>query len=158
MELKALLVSPDRQFAERFVNTMGQHIKEVAESHYSQNLDSALYLASHHQPELMFIDETFGEPDLASFVGELRVELPTTVHILLTEEEGRSALVKALCIGARDYLNKDALHPIEFDRCLWGLLPGRDTTERDDNSIGAALWPNSGRRTPLLEFIHKMKT
>lgn len=158
MELKALLVSPDRQFAERFVNTMDQHIKEVAESHYSQNLDSALYLASHHQPELMFIDETFGEPDLARFVGELRVELPSTVHILLTEEEGRSALVKALCIGARDYLNKDALHPIEFDRCLWGLLPGRDKGGSDDESLGAVLWSSPGRRTPLIQFSHKMKS
>ena len=124
MALKALLVAQDRQFADRFTKALGSHTKGCGKIHYSDNIDTALYLASHRLPEAIFIDEEFGESDINRFISELRREMPHSVHIMMTNGRGRSALRKALKVGARDYLVKDELCPTEFDRCLWGLYVG----------------------------------
>lgn len=118
MKWKSLLVAPDRKFAARFAEGLERFCKGKSEIHCCQGIESGLGLASHHLPVAIFIDEVFGETEISRFIREVRRELPHSVHIMMTDGGGATALQRARQAGAWNYMPKNGLDPAGFGRCL----------------------------------------
>ena len=107
----------------------------------------ALHLGSHHDPDVVVIDERFGGPIVSGTIRELQRDLTPTRFLLLTLDDGPEAAERARSWGAYDHLPR-AMETADLLRCLDGVVPPEQVL---DDSAGAV--PLACLATPAGDIV-----
>lgn len=97
---------------------------------------SALQLASHHNPDVLIIDDRFGNLVVSGTIRELRRELTPTRYILLTMDDGEAAAERAHLWGTADYLPR-AMRTDDLLRCFQGMVQPEELVSHAESLVPA---------------------
>jgi len=141
-ENEILLVDDDDTFRETLARALERRNLTVHKSH---NFDTALQLASRHEPPLGIIDLCIGEESGLQVIAALKARYPDMRLVVLTGFASITTAVEAIKLGAKHYLTK----PAGVDSIIDALYHDKGNADLD-----AAQQPMSVKR---LEWEHIQK-
>lgn len=123
--MNVLIVEDDIAFSQTLARRLGHKGYETQiENQYGQ----VLLTARQCQPDAILLDMNLGEGSGLQVIEPLRALLPETKIILLTGFASIATAVKAIRLGADDYLSK----PVDLQTLLFALEGEQEVVNSDD--------------------------
>ena len=121
-QIQVLIVEDNRLDAKVVSEQFRRQGKERFKLHIAGTLARAIEIVKEQQIQLVMLDLSLPDSEgLAAFV-EISAEAPTTPVVILTGNVDESVAVRAIQIGAQDYILKEELHKMMLPRiCRYAI-------------------------------------
>jgi two-component system response regulator RegA len=118
---------------ERFATTLARALERQGwQAHVAHDARRALTAAQEHAPRAAIVDLRLGADDGLALVPELRAEHPGMRIIVLTGYASIATAVKAVKLGADDYLAKPVTSRAVADALVRETLPSAPESAQDE--------------------------
>lgn len=140
-ERHLLIVDDDRPFLTRLARAMESRGYTVTTA---QGVEEGLRAISNTPPDYAVIDMRLGDGNGLEVISELKRQNPQTRALILTGYGNIASAVRAVKLGAHDYLAKPA-DADEIEAALNSVVPGRVTLPENPMSADRVRWEHIQR-------------
>lgn len=140
-ERSLLIVDDDRPFLTRLARAMEGRGYSVTTA---ESVEDGLRAIAANPPSYAVIDMRLGDGNGIDVISELKRRKPQTRALILTGYGNIASAVRAVKLGAHDYLAKPA-DADEIEAALNGVVPGRVTLPENPMSADRVRWEHIQR-------------
>jgi two-component system, response regulator RegA len=140
-ERSLLIVDDDRPFLTRLARAMEGRGYSVTTA---ESVEEGLRAIANHPPAYAVIDMRLGDGNGIDVISELKRINPQTRALILTGYGNIASAVRAVKLGAHDYLAKPA-DADEIEAALNDVVPGRVTLPENPMSADRVRWEHIQR-------------
>ena len=140
-ERSLLIVDDDRPFLTRLARAMEGRGYSVTTA---ERVEEGLRAIANHPPAYAVIDMRLGDGNGIDVISELKSLNPNTRALILTGYGNIASAVRAVKLGAHDYLAKPA-DADEIEAALNDVVPGRVTLPENPMSADRVRWEHIQR-------------